>query len=229
MAATPSLKHVSATRSSSDILFQTLIENTGAQGMVRLRTFNKDTGICVEEVTMASEDCLPVTQNNYINGVYYRMITHKAAASLFSTGCLRIYSCNSGDDCDTISCAAWNTAPASIKDAVVVGADLGVTPSPVSGFGLVPGDRSIIASWRPPTDAPIFAYEITLKDGLSTFPIVSGYIVSENTTITNLINGKTYKVTIAALSDDGRKGPSTTLNAIPGATCVNPSCTIKMI
>lgn len=223
MTASLTIKYAIAAKSSYDILFQALIENTGTRGMVKLKTFNKDSGVCVEDTGMTTEKCLNPTSNSYISQIYSRLISYRSG-STFSRGCLRIYNCSSGDNCDARTCNSWNTSPDGTNDNVDVGPYFGVIPIAVRNFTLTPGNGTITASWDEPGNAPIFANFIFVERVSDGVTIVSGHVIRTNVVISNLQNGISYKVHVLAVSEDGNAGPESILTSTPGAPCIVPVC-----
>lgn len=233
MSSSPTIKYILATK-ATDILFLALVENTGSRGLVRLKTYNKSTGTCVEDSAMQNDWCIEVTTNPYISEIWALLNTYKSSGTLFSKGCLRAFVCNSGENCDTLSCGYWNTSPNSINDNVDVGGSLGVIPSAIGNYKLTPGDKSITASWTAPGNTPIFAYAVKVIRVVDGKVLIGGgvefpmHVARTNVFIGNLENGKEYSISVRPVSDDGYNGPWSTLNAIPTITCPIPAVALTI-
>lgn len=222
MTANPSLNAVIGTTNFSYITFLSLVENTGTDGMVLFRMFNKDSGTCTLVSAGDREQCIKSTIDTYIPGLYRKVVQYSLAGTTFSVGCARTYVCTTGDVCSPPSCTSYSTSSASINDNVNVDIGLGNTPDPVSNYTLTPGNMSITATWTAPSNAPIACYNISLFQG--TTLLSSGFIKTTTKTIGNLTNGTTYIVEVVAVSDDNYSSSVQSRSAVPVSSCAVPIC-----
>lgn len=219
--SSPTIKEVSATKTASSVIFITLLSNEGSQGMVSLQGYNQDTGTCI---LVGSRPICLFPNSEYINNLFTRVYLFFPDTQ-FNTGCVRAYACASGDDCANNTCSAYNSDPASSIQNIQISNALGITPNSVSNLSLSSGDRSIVASWVAPSNAPIFCYYVGLYQGGNL--ITSGYVTNTQITISNLTNGVQYTLEVAAVSDDNLSSGVVSRSATPGG-CVDPNCTIYM-
>jgi len=220
MAASPTIKHVSATK-NTDIKFTILLSNEGTPGMVLLRGYNYDTGSCIE--TGSRPICL-YEDSEYINNLYTKVLLAQGVVS--NTGCVKAFVCTSGDDCENKTCSAYNSSPSSSIENIPVSVGLGVVPNPVTSLSLSPGDQTIAASWTAPSNAPIFCYYVGLFRAGNL--VTSGYVTTTQITVGNLTNGVSYTLEVAAVSDDDLSSGVVSENATPTVDCVTPDCTINI-
>jgi len=226
MAANPSIKAVSATKSATDTLIMALLDNT-IRGMVQMRAYLSPS-CTTEDAAMRRDWCVDRASNPYITEIYKRVNCFKSAATEASSACIRAYTCNSGENCDTLSCSVWKTSFNSEKNNISIDNAFGIVPIAVSNLILIPGDKSISVSWGDVNQTTsIWAYEITLDQGATR--LVSGSRIKNVMLINNLINGIEYKVSVRARSFDGYNGPWTEKTATPLGDCTTPTCDIRMV
>jgi len=226
MAATPSIKAVSATKDATSTLIMALLENT-SRGMVQMRAYLSPS-CTTEDASMRIDWCVDQSSNSYIAEIYKLVNCFKSAATEASSACIRAYTCNSGENCDTLSCSVWKTSFNSEKNNIPIDNAFGITPIAVSNLILIPGDKSISVSWGDVNQTTsIWAYEIRLDQGATR--LASGFRTKNVMPITNLTNGIEYKVLVRPRSFDGYNGPWTEQSVTPtDISCTIPACTIKV-
>lgn len=225
MPANPTIKSVSATKSTTDTFIMALLENT-SRGTVQMRAYLD--ALCVtEDVAMRSNWCVESSVNIYISELYKLVNCIKTTGTTATRACLRAYKCNVGENCDTLACTTWNSSFNSTATEIAINGVLGNMPIAVSGLTITPGDKSLSVSWGDVDQTTIiWAYDILLRQGDTT--LVSGSREKNTMTIANLINGTEYTVTVYAWSYDGYVGPGVTKTATPVAACIPPLCNLKM-
>lgn len=223
MSANPIIKAVSATKDDTSTLIMALLDNS-SRGMVQMRAYLSAS--CVtEDTAMRTEWCVEQASNNYINDLYRPVNAYKSATTTATSACLRAYACSSGENCDTLACTTWKSSYTSESNNISIANTFGYTPIAVSNLTLTPGDKSISVSWGDVNQTTsIWAYEILLDQGATR--LVSGSRLNNTMTVSNLINGTAYTVSVRAVSFDGYPGPWINKTATLVATCVTPLCDI---
>jgi len=226
MAANPSIKAVSATKDATSTLIMALLDNT-SRGMVQMRAYLSPS-CTTEDASMRRDWCVESSYSNNITEIYKLVNCYKSAATEASSACIRAYTCNSGENCDSISCSVWKTSFNSEKNNISIDNTFGIIPIAVSNLILTPGDKSISVSWGDVNQTTsIWAYEIRLDQGATR--LASGFRRKNVMPITNLNNGTEYRIIVRARSFDGYNGPWTEQSATPtGISCTIPACTIKV-
>lgn len=225
MVANPSIKAVSATKDGTSTLIMALLDNS-SRGMVQMRAYLSSSCI-TEDAAMRRDWCVEQATNSYIPELYKLVNCYKSNTTAVTSACLRAYTCSSGENCDTMACTTWKSSYDSEKNNISMDNAFGNTPIAVSGLTLTPGDRSISVSWGDVNQTTsIWAYDVLLDQGATR--LVSGSRIKNTMTISNLINGTPYTVSVRARSFDGYYGPSTAKTATPVAACVLPVCNINI-
>jgi len=226
MAANPSIKAVSATKSATDTLIMALLDNT-IRGMVQMRAYLSPS-CTTEDAAMRRDWCVESSYSDNITEIYKLVNCFKSAATEASSACIRAYTCISGENCDILSCSDWKTSYNSEKNNIPIDNAFGITPIAVSNLTLTPGDKSISVSWGDYNQTTsIWAYEIRLDQGATR--LASGFRTKNVMPITNLNNGTEYKILVRARSFDGYNGPWTEKTATPLGDCTTPTCDIRMV
>ena len=231
MTASPSLSYVSVTRNNifpsvPITKFMALVQNN-SDGMVKMKVFNYDTGICVEDPSTFISYCLKPSYNEHFSTMW-DYITMTSSTAAYNKCCLRLYTCSSGEGatCGSPSCTTWNTSYASGVNNISIDPYFGNTPAAVSGFTLTPASSGLDAYWGDSGQTTsIFAYQVILKE------VSSGNILADNFLnnsgsehIGNLTNGVNYELRVRALSFDGKYGPWSYKTASPLSPCTTPTC-----
>lgn len=214
----PTIKYISASKTTSDVLFMALIENNGNRGVVKLKGFNKDSGNCVE--VCSNNWCIEESYNDHITELYHLINTYKVITP-FSIGCLLTYNCTGTEDCNTLSCSNFSSTPYSSNTNISVSNVLGISPNSVKNFTLIPRDKKITASWNEPDNTSIFAYVFYVKRASDNIYLVSGHVNRTSVLIDDLVNNVSYKVGVRAVSYDCYYSSTTELTATPVAPLCN--------
>lgn len=179
-----------------------------------------------EDTAMTTNWCIGQT-DLYIPEMYQLVNTYKPNTTTATSACLRAYTCNSGENCDTLTCSTWNSSYNSESNNIPISNAFGNNPIAVSNLTLIPGDRIISVSWGDVGQTTsIWAYTVILDQGATR--LVVGSRVKNTMTISNLNNGTAYTVSVRAMSFDGYPGPWTAKTATPVAPCVPPGCMITV-
>ncbi len=227
MTSSPSLSYVSVTRNGTSTKYMALIQNNSA-GILRMKVFNYDTGICVEDASTFVTYCLQPSFSNYFSTMWH-YITMTSSSATYNTCCLRLFTCSSGEgaSCGTPTCTVWNSSSISGISNIPVDYYFGNVPIAVSGFTLTPANAGLDAYWGDiGQTTPIFGYNVRLKEVSSGIILADNYLYASGPEhISNLTNGVNYELGIRTLSFDGIYGPWIYRTAIPTAPCTTPLCT----
>lgn len=226
--SSPTIKSAVAVNDAGTLVIHCLLENTGSKGMFQNRGGDYSAGTCYLISGMELADCIETTINPYISELWKRSGVDKAVSPMPSSACLAVYNCVSGDNCETFTCTAWSSTPNSTATNLPVGYALGVTPGTVKNLKATPGDKTITVTYDEPGNAPIFAYWIQVKVKATGSEIIAGWVNRRNVTVSNLVNGTTYTVTIRAISDDVLLGNPISVDATPVAPCPVPTCSYSV-
>jgi uncharacterized protein YjdB len=223
MVASPSFSYVEATKGGIGIMtFIALVNNGGPRGMIRLKVFNKTTGNCVEDASMQTDHCIEASYNTYIpSGLLSLVYAIKFSGTEFNTGCLRAYTCSSGENCDASTCTIYSTSASATNDNISIGIAAGVHPNAVTNLILTPGNGTIVANWTEPTNTSVFAYLIALTRVSDSVELARGYIRSNSLTMANLTNGTQYRLRVVPMSYDYYTGTGAEQTATPSAPTLN--------
>lgn len=176
-----------------------------------------------EDATMTNDLCVQKMSNIYINDLYYLSNNYKQTTTSASSACLRVYICNSGEDCDTMSCSEWNSSFNSSLNNIPILDIFGNIPIAVSNLTLTPGDEQITVSWGDDGQTTsIWAYHVALYEDETL--LIDGWTIQNKRVIHNLTNGTLYKVMVMAGSFDGYEGPWTEKTATPVVSCTIINC-----
>jgi alpha-tubulin suppressor-like RCC1 family protein len=122
------------------------------------------------------------------------------------------------------SCVVSMTAARSVSASFT---RVSVPPSAPSGVGWVPGDGVVVVSWSPPSrpgDAPVSGYEFSV-DGGGWMPFAVQVVGARSLsgTISGLVNGRSYRVRVRAVSAAGAGVASSTVVVVPSTVPGVPS------
>jgi 5-hydroxyisourate hydrolase-like protein (transthyretin family) len=126
------------------------------------------------------------------------------------------------------ACSGTGVCTVSMTQARTVTASftrVTVPPSAPSGVAWLPGDGAVVMSWNVPSrpgDAPMTGFEYSLDSGAwVAFGGSSG--ASTSGSIPGLVNGRSYRVRVRAVSAAGGGAPSSSVTVIPSTVPGAPS------
>jgi hypothetical protein len=198
----------------SQVEILALYENKTVEGFIKTEPMKYDGANClINPADIFEGSIAPVTKWNL-----KRLISeYVTGMGIFNYGCIRTSGCKTGGT--ATPCTSWDTAAGSYKWGIPIRGYDPTKPNPPPNLVVTPQSGALNIKWDPVTNIEVFAYHVVVMDGSTVVEAGNTESTLRNVTVGDLTNGKTYTISVEALSHSRIFSVASSKTAIPaGAT-----------